>query len=303
MEDLRLTAGLRYDYEEKEQSVLWEYQRNSDPVPAFQFQQDTTAQANFSALSPKLSIAVDITKENLGFITYSRGFRAGGLTPLSSNPAEPPLYSYEQEFSDNLEIGIKNTFYNNKLIFNAVLFYSRVTDVQVPTLILPDAVTVIRNTGRLSSKGGELEIKAQALKGLEVMYDLGITDATYEELEIAEEGEEVNLEGKQQIFTPEFTSMLALQYKKQLRKSNNFSLFVRGEWKALGKQYFDLANTIEQESYSLFNSHMGSTFKNRKLTIWGRNLFNKRYISYAYDFGAVHLGNPATFGVSLTYRK
>ena len=33
--------------------------------------------------------------------------------------------------------------------------------------------------------------------------------------------------------------------------------------------------------------------------IWGKNLGNKEYISYAYDFGAVHLGNPRTYGITL----
>jgi len=31
---------------------------------------------------------------------------------------------------------------------------------------------------------------------------------------------------------------------------------------------------------------------------WIKNLDDVTYISYAYDFGAVHLGNPKTYGVS-----
>jgi iron complex outermembrane recepter protein len=33
---------------------------------------------------------------------------------------------------------------------------------------------------------------------------------------------------------------------------------------------------------------------------WIRNACDKKYIAYAYDFGAVHLGNPKTYGVTLT---
>jgi iron complex outermembrane receptor protein len=32
---------------------------------------------------------------------------------------------------------------------------------------------------------------------------------------------------------------------------------------------------------------------------WGRNLSDEKYISYAYDFGAIHLGNPKTYGFTL----
>jgi iron complex outermembrane receptor protein len=33
---------------------------------------------------------------------------------------------------------------------------------------------------------------------------------------------------------------------------------------------------------------------------WARNLGDKRYIAYAYDFGAIHLGDPKTFGITLS---
>jgi iron complex outermembrane receptor protein len=71
----------------------------------------------------------------------------------------------------------------------------------------------------------------------------------------------------------------------------------------LGKQYFDLANTIEQKAYSLFNSSIGINCKNWSLSLWGRNLSDKKYILYAYDFGGIHLGEPqllgATFGIKI----
>ncbi len=297
---LDLIAGLRYDYEEKEQSVLGEYQSFSDPQPVFEFQADTTGQANFNALSPKLGLSYSLAGENIVFATYSRGFRAGGLTPLSSDPSLPPLHVFDPEFSSNYEIGSKNTFFDGKLFLNATLFYMEVTDVQVPTLVLPDAITLTRNTGKLNSKGVEVEIKALLLPGLEFSYDFGFTDAAYEALEVAGEGEQQDLEGNKQIFTPENTSMLALQYERKFGEAEKFSFLARGEWKHLGRQYFDLANTLVQEPYDIYNSQLGLSYQDWKITFWGRNIFDSRYISYGYDFGAVRLGNPATYGVTLS---
>jgi iron complex outermembrane receptor protein len=77
---------------------------------------------------------------------------------------------------------------------------------------------------------------------------------------------------------------------------------VRGEWMLIGKQYFDLANTIRQNPYDLLNTRFGIAAKNFELMFWGRNLSDEKYISYAYDFGAVHLGNPKTYGITLTGR-
>lgn len=299
---LDVIAGLRYDYENREQSVLGEYRRNSDAMPSFEFQQDTTANAAFSAFSPKAGLSFELTENHLAFASYSRGFRAGGLTPLSSDPAQPPLYPYKPEFSNNFEIGSKNTFFNEKLLLNVSLFYTEVTDVQVPTLVLPDAVTIIRNTGKLISKGGELELRGIIADGLEISYDLGITDAEYDSLFYAAEGGEENYDGKQQIFTPDFTSMLALGYSIDIGQKNKTRLFARGEWKYIGEQYFDLANTLRQGAYSLLNSSVGFAYKHWELEVWGRNIFDKHYISYAYEFGAATLGNPATYGATLSFK-
>jgi len=299
---LDLTAGFRFDYEEDRQEVLGQYQKDPDPNPVFDTQPDTSGKTRFNAISPKLGLAYRLTGTNNVYMTYSRGFRAGGLTPLSSDPSQPPLYAYKPEYSNNIEIGSKNSFLNNRLRVNLALFYSQITDAQVPTLVLPDAITVIKNAGRLNSKGLELELAAIPVKGLEANYSFGYTHATYDALSLSQNGGTTDLAGKRQIFTPDFTSMLALQYGYTFAGKAVLRLVIRGEWIELGKQYFDLANSIEQSPYSLFNARIGISGKYFGIYVWGRNLSDKTYISYAYDFGAVHLGNPRTFGVTLTGR-
>jgi iron complex outermembrane receptor protein len=121
----------------------------------------------------------------------------------------------------------------------------------------------------------------------------------YKSLKISQNGEAVDLNGKKQIFTPEYTSMLAAQYAYTINKKQNVSIVVRGEWSSLGTEYFDLANNIKQSPYNLFNTRVGISTKHFDLFFWGRNLSSKKYIAYAYDFGAVHLGDPKTYGVTL----
>lgn len=300
-EKLGVIAGLRFDHEYKEQSVLGEYQPDSATEPLFLYQQDSTATANFNAFSPKAGLTYNLSEENLFFLTFSRGLRAGGLTPLSSDPSQLPLYEYKPEFSNNYEIGIKNSFLNNKLLVNATIFYTEVTNVQVPTLVIPDGVIVIQNTGSLNSKGLEIEMRALLTSGLELSYDLGYTHASYESLFIAQDGNEVNLQDNKQIYTPEVTSMLALQYQSKFGLNENWGFTARAEWKYLGEQYFDLANTLRQEPYSLYNGNLGVSYKDLELMIWGRNIFDTEYVSYGYNFGAVHLGNPATLGLTLSF--
>ncbi|WP_299578657.1 TonB-dependent receptor [Mucilaginibacter sp.] len=292
-----ITAGLRYDIEHKKEEVKGEFQ--PDGGDAMVTQADTSSKANFRAFTPKLTVAYHLTDNNNLFATYSRGFRAGGISQLGSDPSQPPLYAYKPEYSDNYEIGSKNSFLNKRLRLNISAFYTLVNNAQVPTLVLPDAITVTKNAGKLNSKGIEAELAATLLKGLDIDYSFGYTHARYTDLVVASNGDAVNLKGNHQVYTPEVTSMLALQYAYEIGGPQNVQLIARGEWRYLGNQYFDLANQIEQKAYSLFNARIGVSTKRVDVFLWGRNLANKKYIDYAYDFGASHLGNPKTYGVSL----
>ena len=301
-EKLDVIAGVRFDYEKKELSVRGEYQKDPDPNPIFQTQPDTSATTSFNAFSPKLGIAFHPTENSNLYVSYSRGYRTGGLTQLGSDPSQPPLYPYEPEYSDNIEVGIKNNLWQNRLYLNFAAFYTRVKDAQVPTLILPDAITVTRNAGELTSKGIEMEVSATPFKGLQAVYNFGFTDAEYKTLKLSQNGTSVDLAGNKQIFTPDMTSMLALQYSYDLGTKQRLQIVVRGEWMYFGKQYFDLANNISQSPYSLLNTRFGLSARNFEIMFWGRNLSDQHYIAYAYDFGAVHLGNPKTYGVTLVGR-
>ncbi|MEO6329446.1 MAG: TonB-dependent receptor, partial [Ginsengibacter sp.] len=294
-----ITAGLRYDYEHKKQSVLGEFQQDPDPNPQFTTRPDTSATTQYNAFQPKVSLGFHANESSLLFITYSKGYRAGGLTPLSSQPNEPALYAFKPEYSNNIEIGLKNSFIQNRLLINLSAFYTTVTNAQVPTLVLPDALTITKNTGKLTSKGFEAEISSTLIKCLEVNYSFGYTGAKYNRLKVPQNGSEADLKGAHQIFTPDITSMLAAQYSLPVLKKRDVNLVIRGEWKYLGTQYFNLANTFKQTPYSLLNTRFGITSKIYEIMFYGRNLAGKKYIAYAYDFGGVHLGDPKTYGISL----
>jgi iron complex outermembrane receptor protein len=151
----------------------------------------------------------------------------------------------------------------------------------------------------LDSKGIEAELEAAPFKGFELGYNFGYTNAVYKSLKISESGNEVDLEGKKQIFTPDITSMLAAQYSFTLAEKQQLRLMVRGEWSYIGNTYFDLENNIQQKPYSVLNARAGVALKHVSVFFWGRNLGSTKYIAYAYDFGAVHLGDPKTYGITL----
>jgi len=294
-----ITFGARYDHENKEQRVLGEYFVDGLDDPVFETQPDTSATASYDAFSPKVGLTLNISEDHHVYGAFSRGYRTGGFTQLSSDPSQPPLYQYKPEFSNNLEVGMKNSFHHNRIRLNIAAFYIKVIDAQVPTLVLPNALTVTKNAGKLTSKGVEMEFSATPFKAIQIDYSLGYTNAKYDELTVPSQGTEVNLEGNRQVFTPEVTSMLAVQFSPLISQWQSLKFVVRGEVMSIGEQYFDLANTIKQKSYGLYNARAGVAGKNFEVMFWMRNITDKRYISYAYDFGGTHLGDPQNFGITL----
>jgi len=291
-----LTAGLRYDYEHQWEDVLGEYQHDPDPTPMVIIP-DTSGKTSFHTFSPRLALDYRLQANSTLYLVYSRGFRTGGLTQLSSDPSQPPLVGYRPEYSSNYELGIKNTFLSGSLRLNVDVFYTHINDAQVPTLVLPDAITVTKNTGRLNNYGAEIELSATPVRGLDIVYNAGYTHSKYQTLALSQNGSSVDLAGKHQLFTPDLTSLLAIQYAHTLGR--DLRVFARGEWRLTGTTYFDLANNIRQTPYSLFSIRCGMDIRKFELSVWGRNLGDKKYISYAYDFGAYHLGDPLTWGVSI----
>ena len=294
---LQVIAGARFDQENRKLSVLGEYMADGMEEPIV-IQPDTAGKASFNAFSPKLGLLYSASEKVSVFANYSRGFRAGGLSQLGSDPSQPPLYAYNPEFSSNYEAGVKTTLANKRIHLNATVFYINVSDAQVPTLVIPDAITVTRNAGGWKQRI-EVELNATPISGLRFDYSFGYTKAVFKELKFRFHGQEEDLSGNRQIFTPDITSMLAAQYNLALNKKKTLSAYARIEWLYLGKQYFDLANQIYQDPNNVFNSKIGLRFKRYELTFWNRNIANRNYLDYAYDFGAVHLADPQTWGTGL----
>lgn len=292
-----LTAGLRADREEKYLSVRGDYQKAG--VGSFVIRDDTAARNRYTAVSPKIGLQYQLHPSAQAYLSFTRGYRAGGFTPMNADPSQPPLYAYKPEFSSGWEAGMKQLLFNNTLSLSFTGFYTTVSDVQVPTLVLPGAITVIRNTGKLVSKGIEMEGRAVLAKGLETDFSFGYTNARYKSLKVSSNGQVVDLGGKRQIYTPERTGLITLQYTGDLTRDHSLQFFIRGEWVYAGTTYFDLANTIRQQGYSIFNTRAGVSSRFVEIAFWTRNLGDKQYIGYAYDFGAVHLGDPRQWGITL----
>ena len=296
-EKVSVNGGMRIDNENRKLTIGSQYEKQ--PRPAIPTMADTTGKSSYGAFSPKLGIQFQPTAEQLMYLSFSRGFRSGGLTSISSDPSQVPLSAYNPEFSNMFEAGIKGKDKNNQFRYAIAFFYNKVMDIQTPLLVLPDAVTIIQNAGEMNAWGLEGEMEIKLAKGLSLQYSGGLTSAKYAVLGVVSNGAQVDLSGNKQVFTPSTTNYFATQYQTSIAAHE---LMFRLEYNHTGKQFFDLANTIEQKAYGLVNFRSSIRTNHFDISVWGRNLMGKKYINYAYDFGAAHLGNPRMIGIGLGWR-
>ena len=288
---LSVNAGIRADRENRKLSIKGEYGLTPEPIAVTT--PEESGKTNFSAISPRLGLQYNPSEIQLVYINYSRGFRTGGLSGISSDPSQAPLIGYKPEYSNMFEAGMKGENTAKTFRYGVSVFYNAVTDVQAPQLLLPEAITVTRNAGKMNSSGAELELLYKPVKGLTFQYAGGLTNAKYSSLKGVSNGSEIDLSNKKQVYTPNTTQYIAIQYQVNIGKTT-FNL--RTEYSYIGEQYFDLSNNIKQAGYGLLNVRASYRIAQFEFSLWGRNLTGKKYIAYAYDFGAAHLGDPRMIG-------
>ncbi len=196
-DNFRLIAGLRYTYDKLtgfhirtvplagasnpafDQGVFDSASAifpNGNPAAAtgVPFRQQVTA----SNLSGKVGAQFDITKDNIFYGTYARGYKGPALNiffNLAYN-GTPPL---SPETSDSYELGLKNTFLDGRLTLNIAAYYAKYKNFQAnnPDFVLGQRVTRFTNAGTISTRGFEVDFLLRPSRDLNIGGGLAYTDA------------------------------------------------------------------------------------------------------------------------------
>ena len=78
--------------------------------------------------SPKLSFDYQFTDTIMGYVQLATGFRGGGFSPRPANALQ--LTSFQPEFIDSFEVGVKTDWLDRRLRFNGDVYYMVNTDKQ-----------------------------------------------------------------------------------------------------------------------------------------------------------------------------
>ncbi|MEO0825514.1 MAG: TonB-dependent receptor, partial [Cyanobacteria bacterium J06642_9] len=171
IEPLTLTAGLRY---ESIRSTLDSFERvlaipGAPPTTVLSF--DDIVQSGDIVL-PRFAIEYRFNPNLLAYSSVTRGYRPGGV---NFRPNDAATLTFEPERSWNYEVGLKSSWFENRLGVNFAFFHNPVSDYQVQILDqngLPE--TIINADAEIT--GFELELRATPLDGLDVIAGVGFIE-------------------------------------------------------------------------------------------------------------------------------
>ena len=293
-EKLTLTGGLRYDFERSSASM-------SRSLPPQKFNN----QADFAAISPKVSVSYKANEHTFIFANVARGFRPGGVNQFARNAKDAP---YKPEYTMNYELGFKSDLMNNRLRFNLTGFFIDYTEQQVLNLLSPTEFLMgIDNIGRSRSMGLELESQWVATKGLTFNANLGlmktkVVDYTVKSVNPLTRKQVVtDRSGNQLPVSPQLNGNINVNYIVPLTKKINFE--TSADYRYQSEIFWDISNVGKQEAYGLLNGRMGVTSKNYDIFLWGKNITDQKYFTYGFGYNnltGASFGLPLTYGITLT---
>mgnify|MGYP000897364741 FL=1 len=290
---LSATVGLRFDYEHAKTTYNQDKTTLSTGVTTHA--KDFVSSASFRQFTPKFTLQYLTNKDNLYYISITRGYKPGGFNTIFKTDAER---TYDPEYSWNYEVGTRLKFFNGRLTAEADLFYIDWRHMQT-TYTVPGVGNVIANAGHTDSKGFELSLAYHPIKSLQLNLNYGYTHARY--LEYKKSARE-DFSGNRLPMVPNHT--LSINGTYTIMPAGWFDKIVFNTGlTGLGRIYWADDNIVRQNFYATLNAKVSLTKGIFTWEIWGKNLTATDYMAYGFKASQgnyAQRGKPLTFGTAVS---
>lgn len=289
-----ITAGLRWTEEKKDfRGGAAAFYPAGTPIPDLDF---TEFSDEWDEISPKLGFSYQHNDDLMVFGSYSEGFKSGGFFGRQSN-FEGPDPTYEPEFVENWELGMKSEWMDGRLIFNPTVFFSNYDDKQEEILVpinLGNVATVVRNASTLEIFGAEFEVQYQLTENWYVRGSYGYLDAEFKEFVADVNGDGIITDNSDLSprNTPEHTFGLSSTYTIDL-ESGELQIYGAYRWRdeiEVIASNDPLGSLDAIDNLDLTVSYSWDDDRYR-LSAYGRNLGDEREVVVARIGGLTSWGN------------
>ena len=341
------TLGLRYDYlhtgihyESSAYMAMTANMMGQKATYTLRSALNEKTNDDYNQFLPKLGLTyrLDNQQSNI-YATISKGYRAGGYniqmfsdilqTELNANRQQAlrgdyevphtaedykkvnQTISYKPEVSWNYEVGSHLNLFNHAIHLDFSAFYMKVKNQQLSVMAGNYGFgRMMVNAGKSHSCGIEAALRGQLANGnIDWMLNYGYTHAVFDEYTDGEGEKAVSYKDKKVPYVPMHTLSAMADYRiafnSNLLRNMVFGMNVNMQ----GKTYWDNGNTYSQDIYAVLGGHIAFDFGIMQLNVWGKNLTDTNYNTFAVDNAATgkreyfaQRGNPFQCGVDLSFR-
>ncbi len=303
---LRLVAGVRYT--EDKLDFVFGRVREGFPLGVPDPIEPTPGGTDEDDTSGKLALEWDFSDDGMTYLSYTEGYKGPaydvtfGTDPTTLEPVDP-------ETSESWELGMKSTFFDNRLQLNIAVFHTEYDDFQGQAFFDPDGRPdcpddnpacdpeddpgsfALVNAGKVESEGVEIDFTALVLPNLRVFGGVAFVDASIEEYEggPCSFGQQFrgecpdgvqDLSGGDMPHSPDWKGSVTAQYTWETAMS--FDVQFQGSVRFQDDVLYDLSqdeNTI-QEGFEIVDASIMLIDQNAHwdATLYVKNVFDEHYV-------------------------
>lgn len=308
---LSVTAGVRHTEVDKDFYALidgephrrWFQEQDvdctdvADPGPRF-CEIERNESESWSNTSPLLTLSgawEDVGPFNslLTYATYSEGWKEGGFQSPSSTIQDVEEFRIDPESAENMEIGFKSRFWENRATFNVTAFHTDYIGQQT-SQIVNDLLLTFNLDSEID--GIEIDGSLAVAEWLTLHYSAAFYDSAYSRGASIGPNPEDDVSGNNTVGTPD--TSYALSWDAGTVFDNGLELFFLGGYSFTDAVESDPDNAIAAADAvgrnllrftesEILNATLGIRKDNWELALWGRNLLD--------DFVATNVASFADF--------
>ena len=256
-------------------------------------------------IQPQVVVKYDLDPDNMIYGKFVRGAKAGGydFSFAGTNPADAV---FRPEFAKAFEIGAKGSIANGNLSYSIIAYREDFKDLQ--TAVFNENTLILNNVGSARSEGVEISLIGRVAAGLTIGGSLYYMDARYLDYRGAACNHVQNfvigrncrqdLTGAPTRFSSKWTGAFNVDYdtliSPEWRLEAGGAVFARSKYNA-----GDANDPVQvQGGYGQLSAYLGLSPEDRnwKVSIFGRNLTDKRVLAFGGNTPLNGTGANSNFG-------
>lgn len=230
------------------------------------------ASRTFDSVDPRLALNFHVADGVMLYVSAARGYKSGGLN-RQFDPVSQTVLPFDKEENTAYEGGIKSKFWGGRGQINAAIFANSYENFQLEELL--NLVPQVTNVGDVDVQGAEVEFQFLLTDSVEIWGSLGLLDTE------VKNSPDNSRNGNRTPQSPETTGSLGARYAVT---AGSGELSAMAFWSYTDDYFFDLANTLLQDSYSTIDARVAWANETWGIALAAENLSDEEYLATQFPF-------------------